>query len=101
VKRATRVAESPNKTTAKPMRAGHLFFDHRNNLGNVDLRYAHGSSMKEFFREWLQEYPNPYHQRYRRSILFSWVRKNATLLMSLEDGEVTYPKAAAVLVGDK
>lgn len=71
---------------------GHLFFDHRNNLRNVDLRYAHGSSMKEFFQEWLQEYPEPYRQRYRRSIPFGWVKKNAKLLMTLVDGEVTFPK---------
>src|SRR5579862_5862799 len=34
----------------KDAEAGHLFFDHRNNLSNVDLRYAHGSSMREFFQ---------------------------------------------------
>lgn len=33
----------------KDAEVGHLFFDHRDNLRNVDLRYAHGSSMKEFF----------------------------------------------------
>jgi hypothetical protein len=75
--------------------AGHLFFDHRNNLRQVDLRYAHGTSMKEFFRKWLQEYPDPYPQRYRKSIPFRWVKENATLLMTLTDGEVTYPKTVA------
>ena len=39
---------------------GHLFFNHRNNLRHVDLRYAHGSSMKEHFQKWLHEYPDPY-----------------------------------------
>jgi hypothetical protein len=76
--------------------AGHLFFDHRNNLRHVDLRYAHGSSMKEFFRKWLHEYPDPYPQRYRKNIPFSWVKKHAILLMTLEDGEVTYPVTVAV-----
>jgi hypothetical protein len=74
------------------LKVGHLFFDHRNNLKNVDLRYAHGSSLKEFFNKWLQEYPDPYPQRYRKNIPFQWVRKNGILLMTLTDGEVTYPK---------
>jgi len=73
---------------------GHLFFDHSNNLRHVDLRYAHGSSMKEFFKKWLSEYPDPYPQRYRKNIPFSWVKKNAILLMTLVDGEVIYPRTA-------
>jgi len=51
--------------------------------------------MKEFFRKWLDEYPDPYPQRYRRNIPFNWVKKNAQLLMTLTDGEVTHPKPAA------
>jgi hypothetical protein len=74
------------------LKVGHLFFDHRDNLGHVDLRYAHGSSMKQFFQKWLEEYPDPYPQRYRRSIPFQWVKNNATLLMTLDEGEVTFPK---------
>jgi hypothetical protein len=76
----------------KDLQVGHLFFDHRDNLRHVDLRYAHGSTMKEFFKKWLQEYPDPYLQRYRRSIPFGWVQENGILLMTLIDGEVTYPK---------
>ncbi|HTV56435.1 MAG TPA: hypothetical protein VMI06_16140 [Terriglobia bacterium] len=78
----------------RDMEVGHLFFDHRNNLRQVDLRYAHGSSMIEFFRRWLTEYPDPYPQRYRRNIPFNWVKKNGILLMALTDGEVTYPETA-------
>ena len=74
---------------------GHLFFDHQDNLRHVDLRYAHGSSMNEFFRKWLREYPDPYPQRYRKNITFQWVKKNALLLMTLENGEVTYPAMIA------
>jgi len=74
------------------MKVGHLFFDHRSNLKHVDLRYAHGSSLKEFFNKWLQEYPDPYPQRYRKNIPFQWVSKHGILLMTLTDGEVTYPK---------
>jgi hypothetical protein len=76
------------------MKVGHLFFDHRNNLRNVDLRYSHGSSLKEFFNKWLLEYPDPYPQRYRKNIPFQWVKKNGLLLMTLTDGEVTYPKTS-------
>jgi hypothetical protein len=73
---------------------GHLFFDHRDSLRKVDLRYCHGSSMKDFFQKWLVEYPDPYLQRYRKNIPFGWVEKHGMLLMTLTDGEVTYPETA-------
>jgi hypothetical protein len=73
------------------MKVGHLFFDHRNDLGNVDLRYVHGSQMKDFFSKWLKEYPDPYPQRYRKNIPFKWVKENGKLLMTLTNGEVTFP----------
>lgn len=77
----------------KDMEVGHLFFDHRDNLRNVDLRYAHGSWLKEqFFDQWLRRYPDPYLQRYRKNIPFKWVKENGILLMTLENGEVTYPQ---------
>lgn len=75
------------------MNVGHLFFDHRNNLHIVDLRYAHGSQMKEFFSAWLKAFPDPYQQRYRKNIPFNWVKENGILLMTLTDGEVSYPKS--------
>jgi hypothetical protein len=78
----------------RDMDVGHLFFDHSDNLRHVDLRYAHGSSMKEFFQKWLLAYPDPYPQRYRKNIPFQWVKENGTLLMTLTDGEVTYPESA-------
>jgi hypothetical protein len=78
----------------RDMEAGHLFFDHRDNLRRVDLRYAHGSAMKQFFSEWLTEYPDPYPQRYRKNIPFQWVKDNGILLMTLTNGEVTYPESA-------
>lgn len=75
------------------MRVGHLLFDHRNNLRRVDLRYAHGRWMKrEFFEKWLKNYPDPYPQRFRKNLPFKWVKENGILLMTLTDGEVTYPK---------
>jgi hypothetical protein len=76
----------------KDAEVGHLFFDHKDNLRHVDLRYAHGSSMREFFQKWLEEFPDPYGQRYRKNIPFSWVKEHATLLMTLTDGEVTFPE---------
>jgi hypothetical protein len=77
------------------MRVGHLFFDHRDNLRHVDLRYVHGSSMKDFFNKWLEAYPEPYPQRYRKNIPFQWVKKNGVLLMTLIDGEITFPKTSS------
>ncbi len=77
---------------AKDMVVGHLFFDHFDNLGEVDLRYAHGSAMKSFFEKWLREYPDPYPQRYRKQIPYGWVKKNGILLMTIKDGEVIFPK---------
>ncbi|MGO8734915.1 MAG: hypothetical protein ACLQVM_19220 [Terriglobia bacterium] len=75
----------------KDMTVGHLFFAHQDFLRHVDLRYAQGSAMMEFFTKWLQEFPDPYRQRYRKNIPFGWVEKNGMLLMTLTDGEVTYP----------
>jgi len=74
------------------MRVGHLFFDHRNNLGSVDLRYVAGADLSVFFAKWLKEFPEPYGQRYRKNVPFGWVKQNGQLLMSLQDGEVTYPQ---------
>lgn len=82
------------------MAVGHLFFDHSNNLRVVDLRFLAGPSLQGFFRKWLDEYPDPYPQRYRKGIPFKWVRENGLLLMSLRDGEVTYPKLVGASVDD-
>jgi hypothetical protein len=79
---------------ANDMKVGHLFFEHANNLRLVNLRWMHGSQLKDFFKTWLKEYPDPYPQRYRKNIPFAWVKKNGVLLMTLSDGEVTYPASA-------
>lgn len=79
----------------RDMEVGHLFFDHSNNLRRVDLRYAYGGWMKElFFKRWLKEFPDPYQQRYRKNIPFKWVKEHGILLMTLKDGEVSYPTAS-------
>jgi len=77
----------------KDMEVGHLFFDYFDNLKQVDLRYSHGVSLKQqFFENWLSNFPDPYQQRYRKSIPYDWVKRNGTLLMTLKDGEVIFPK---------
>jgi hypothetical protein len=74
------------------MEKGHLFFDYFDNLKEVDLRYLHGSQLApKYFRKWLEKYPDPYGQRYRKSIPYSFVKKTGKLLMTLKDGEVVYP----------
>jgi hypothetical protein len=86
--------DTGKKKLAHDMKVGHLFFEHGDNLRKVNLRFAHGSQLKEFFQKWFDEYPDPYQQRYRRSIPFGWVQKNGTLLMTITDGEVTFPESA-------
>lgn len=83
------------KKLADDAKTGHLFFEYSDYLRRVDLRYAHGSQMREHFDKWLSAYPDPYPQRYRKNIPYSWVREHGTLLMTLENGEVTYPKIAS------
>src|SRR5580704_12714146 len=60
------------KKLAHDMKVGHLFFEHEDNLRLVHLRFAHGSQMKAFFQQWLDDYPDPYPQRYRKNIPYSW-----------------------------
>lgn len=80
------------KKLLQDVNVGHLFFDHRDNLRIVDLRYLHGSQLEQFFSKWLADFPEPYPQRYRRSIPFKWVKTHGVLLMTLTNGEVTFPK---------
>lgn len=75
----------------RDMEVGHLFFDYFDNLNEVDLRYSHGSELKQFFGKWLNDFPDPYGQRYRKNIPYQWVKKNAKLLMTLKNGEVVFP----------
>lgn len=77
---------------AHDLKVGHLFFEHADNLRVVHLRYAHGSQMKKYFTEWRDNWPEPYPQRYRKNIPYGWVKANATLLMTITNGEVTYPE---------
>lgn len=83
--------DSGREKLAKDMEVGHLFFEYADNLREVHLRYAHGSQMKAFFEKWLNKFPDPYQQRYRKNIPYGWVKKNGTLLMTLKDGEVVFP----------
>jgi hypothetical protein len=76
---------------AKDCEVGHLFFDYSETLSHVDLRYIHGEDLKNFFGKWLEEYPDPYPQRYRKQISYGHVKKHAKLLMTIENGEVVYP----------
>ncbi len=48
--------------------------------------------MRQFFEKWLNEFPDPYQQRYRRNIPYGWVKENGILLMTLKNGEVVFPK---------
>lgn len=91
---------------AKDMAVGHLFFEYSDNLEEVHLRWLHGSTLKsQFFQKWLDEYPDPYPQRYRRNVRYSFVKRHGTLLMTLRSGEVIFPElsiqiAPKVVEGD-
>ncbi len=75
------------------MEVGHLFFDYYDNLKEVDLRFLSGTNLKEpYFDKWLDAYPDPYPQRYRKNIPYNFVKQNGTLLMTIKDGEVIHPK---------
>ena len=77
----------------KDMEVGHLFFDYYDNLKEVDLRFLSGTDLKElYFDKWLEAYPDPYPQRYRKNIPYTFVKQNGTLLMTIKDGEVIHPK---------
>jgi hypothetical protein len=85
--------DTGKKKLLHDMDVGHLFFEHSDNLRIVNLRYAHGSQLKEkFFQKWLENYPDPYPQRHRRSVPFGWVKNNGILLMTIINGEVTFPE---------
>lgn len=86
---------SGREKLAKDASVGHLFFEYSDTLDRVDLRYLHGSELSSFFKTWLDEYPDPYPQRYRKQITYSYVKKNGKLLMTIQDGEVTYPSLNA------
>lgn len=89
--------DSGKQKLEEDAKVAHLFFAHSDNLRKVELRYVHGRKLKEaFFSKWLREFPDPYPQRYRRSVPFRWVEENGELLMRLENGEVTHPQTAGV-----
>ena len=73
-------------------RAGHIFISHRDELRHVDVRYCDGEKLSDFFDKWeLEEpYAKDTQQRFRRSISYGWVTKNATVILRIEKGEATY-----------
>ena len=88
--------ESGKQKLRDDANVAHLFFAHSDNLRKVELRYVDGQKLNEaFFAKWVEQFPDPYQQRYRRSVPFRWVEENGELLMRLENGEVTYPPTAS------
>ena len=72
--------------------AGHLFISHQDLLRLVEVRYCDGSDLREFFDAW--EAKRPYsdqgQQRFRTiGAVRLGAQDNATLLLRIEDGEVT------------
>lgn len=79
----------------KHPQVGHLFFEYSEDLKEVELRYMHGSQLAELFKRWLEEFPDPYPQRYRKQVPYVLVKESGTLLMSLKHGEVVFPELAS------
>jgi hypothetical protein len=88
--------ESGFEKLLKDAKVGHLFFDYSENLGEIDLRYLHGTQLSaSYFDEWRNEFQGWYErgkQRFRRSIPYGVVKNQGKLLMTLSDGEVVYPE---------
>lgn len=72
--------------------AGHIFISHKDELRHVDVRYCDGEALSDFFDKWESQkpYSKESEQRFRRSISYGWVTKNATLILQIADGEATY-----------
>ena len=93
--------ESGRQKFAEDIAAGHLFFDHADNLRSVELWFVQGAALAEYFTKWQRDYPVPYEgQRFRRSIPNGIVKAKGTLLMRLSDGEVVYPELKLAAPGD-
>jgi hypothetical protein len=80
----------------KNAEVGHLFFEYSDDLGEVNLRYMHGSQLAaSYFDKWLSKFPEKPEdyqgERWRKQIPFGTVVKNGKLLMRLVDGEVDFP----------
>ena len=73
--------------------AGHIFISHRDELRHLEVRYCDGVDLSsDFFDKWENQrpYSKPNEQRFRCSVPYGWVDKNATLILRVENGEATY-----------
>ena len=78
--------------------SGHIFISHRNDLAFVEVRVADGAALGDFFRAWEAEdpYADARRQRFRKSVPFQWVEEHATLLLRIEEGEVTFEISGSI-----
>ena len=74
---------------AADSRAGHVFIWHRDDLAHVEVWFCEGSALKEQFDKWRAEkpYADGQQQRFRKNITATWVKKNATPLLCVVNGE--------------
>ena len=79
--------------------AGHVFIWHRDELSHVEVWFCEGSGLDEHFRAWEAEapYSEGGQQRFRKNVSAGWVRKNASLLLRIVDGEAVYEWPAGEL----
>lgn len=70
---------------------GHIFISHWDDLEPVIVRACDGSDLADFFAKWRADKPySNGEQRFRRSVPYGWVEKNAIILLKIEKGEAAY-----------
>ena len=79
--------------------AGHVFIWHRDELSHVEVWFCEGSGLDEHFGAWEAEapYSEGGQQRFRKNVGAGWVRKNASLLLRIVNGEAVYEWPAGEL----
>ena len=83
----------------------HFFCSYSADYQSFQVYFAEGKSLSQYFSNWIPQYLKNYNktenatsveanerrQRFRRSIPFGWVSKNAQLVMEVKDGKLVLP----------
>lgn len=75
------------------MKVNHIFVSYSKDYKDIEVRLVPGETLKSTFESWLpgliKNYEGPNRrQRYRRSIPYGFVKKNGTLILRTEDGNL-------------
>ncbi|MBD2195250.1 MULTISPECIES: hypothetical protein [Calothrix] len=80
----------------KDMAVDHLYVSYSRDYKNVTVRKLTGDFLKEIFQNWLPGLEERYstqesNRRYRKNISYSIVKAHGQVVMSVQDGILTYP----------